>query len=105
MTGGFPFELVAVAVAVTGLRGDLSLATTTKTTVPVGVGAAAVTTTLGPVGADGAGVAVGDALVSALTAAVALVDGGAECGGSQPEASRATGMSRPSQAGERPGFN
>jgi hypothetical protein len=104
-TGGFPLELVAVAVTVTGPRGVLSLATTTNTTVPVGVGAAAVATTVGPMGVDGVGASVGDGLVSAVAAPVDVVDVGAGCEESQPAASTATGTSRPSRADERPRFN
>jgi hypothetical protein len=104
-TGGFPLELVAVAVTVTGPRGVVSLVTTTNTTVPVGVGAAAVATTVGSIGVDGVGAGVADGLVGAVAAPVDLLDVGAGCEESQAAASIATGMSRPSQADELLRFN
>jgi hypothetical protein len=60
-----PLELAALTVTWTAARGVASPFTTTKTTVPEGVAAAAVATTVGPVSA---GVAVGDGVLVAVVA-------------------------------------
>ncbi len=101
LTVALPLELTAPALTITGARGVLSLTTTTKTTVPEGVAAAFVATTVGP--DDGVGEVEGDAALG-LPGALALdadLAAGVGCAvESQPMASRASGIAKPNLAAE-----
>jgi hypothetical protein len=95
VTVGWPLELAALTVTLTPVRGVLSLVTTTKTTVPDGVAAAAVATTFGP---DGVGVTVDDGVTGVwVRAAVGWEVLVAGAPASHPT-SRASGRAKPTHA-------